>query len=155
MNFENFKIEKIIFYDPDQSPVQIKEAFLKVAKNSEPVYFNWNQESIVQELHVASSVVALNESGQVLAFIVFRTLLDEVEIIALGTGPEFSKRGVMKALLHRFAEKCRTESKKIHLEVHEQNIAALGLYLGSGFQIVRRRQNYYTDGGTALVMMLS
>lgn len=145
----------IFFLESGAELASLKKLFLKVSHyTGNEAYFNWPEDSIDDELLKAQFYVLIDDHI-LKAFIAYRSGVDTDEITALGTDPDFLKRGYMKTLLNNFAEKYRKNNKSLMLEVHESNLEALGLYHGLGFQIVHKRTGYYKDGKSALVMRLS
>jgi [ribosomal protein S18]-alanine N-acetyltransferase len=120
-----------------------------------PALFNWPDEQIKQELKLSEFYLRQAPGGSLQAFIAHRVSGDFVEIMALGTDPELSKKGLMFSLLYDFVQKISNQGLQITLEVHEHNIPAISLYRKCGFKEVRRRPSYYKDGAAALVMTAS
>jgi [ribosomal protein S18]-alanine N-acetyltransferase len=83
-------------------------------------------------------------------------VIDELEIHDLVVVESARRQGVGKALLTdglRLA--WQRGAKNAHLEVHEENLAALLLYQSLGFIIVGRRKDYYRNPtGDALRLQL-
>lgn len=74
---------------------------------------------------------------------------DEVTLIhALGVLPEFSRRGVAKAMVAEVIRLAREGGgKAIRLDVLEENLPAHRLYRGAGFVWVERLLLFYEDTG--------
>ncbi len=115
--------------------------------------FNWNSDSIIEELEKAQTLV-VQENQQIVSFLCFRESLDFVEITALATKPSRQKQGWQGLLLEDLKSRYGESEKSILLEVHIQNLKAKTLYTHKGFEEISRRKNYYTDGGDALVLQL-
>lgn len=71
-------------------------------------------------------------------------------IATLGVSPDFRMLGIGKSLLN--ACEINLKAPTIRLCVRPDNLPALQLYHGAGYQIVDRWDNYYNDKGDALVM---
>lgn len=103
------------------------------------------------------SLVLYNENKPV-SFIIYRVIMDEAEIITLGTIPGYRKIGLGKYLLSETLNRMKElGTKNIHLEVSEQNETAIKLYLSLGFTISGERKNYYCESGVfqhAILMSL-
>jgi [ribosomal protein S18]-alanine N-acetyltransferase len=92
----------------------------------------------------------LDERG---GFLVLRVVLDEAEIITIGS--ILRRQGIASALLHRAITAARAaEVQKIHLEVAEDNEPARALYGRFGFAPAGRRKSYYANGADALTLTL-
>lgn len=94
-------------------------------------------------------------------FIVARALAGEAEIITLAVAPAARRQGLARRLVEAaMVRAIALEAEALFLEVADNNVAALGLYQGLGFEIVGRRRGYYarTSGAPAtdaLVMRLA
>lgn len=82
--------------------------------------------------------------GDADGFILIRTVLDEAEILTLAVRPEARRKGYARALVEAAAAQAsEAGAERLHLEVAEDNRAALALYLATGFVEVGRRPGYY------------
>ena len=80
-------------------------------------------------------------------FLVARWVLDEAEILLLGVAPAWRRRGLASVLTEDFlARATRAGVRRCHLEVADDNAAALALYRSCGFATVGRRKGYYNQG---------
>lgn len=85
-------------------------------------------------------------------FIVWRTVVDEAEIITIGVRPEARKNGIATAMLTLVENDLKKRGvKKIFLEVAENNVPAKKLYEQNGFTQISIRPKYY-DGVDAILM---
>lgn len=85
-------------------------------------------------------------------FIVYRTTLDEAEIITIGVHPDARRTGIGVALLGVMeADLKKSGVKHIFLEVAVDNTPARALYEQSGFVQIGVRPRYY-DGVDAIMM---
>ena len=133
--------------------LDIENLFKKVRSSvSSSALFNWPDKQIQEELLRSHFFIHVSSSQVIQAFIAHRVSGDVVEIMALGTDPYLRQSGMMKALLLNFVQKNSNKGFQVTLEVHEQNQPAISLYLKCGFREVHRRQSYYIDGASALVM---
>ena len=86
------------------------------------------------------------------AFIVWRAVLDEAEIITIGVRPDTRKTGIATAILTvAESEIKKSGAKKIFLEVADNNTAARRLYESNGYLQIGIRPKYY-DGTDANIM---
>jgi ribosomal-protein-alanine N-acetyltransferase len=100
-------------------------------------------------------VVALGDGD---GFILMRTVVDEAEILTLAVRPETRRRGLGADLVRAGAETARARGAvKLHLEVAEDNAAALALYRSAGFTEKGRRKGYYPrrEGPPVAALLLS
>jgi ribosomal-protein-alanine N-acetyltransferase len=83
------------------------------------------------------------ETEEVIGFSLFRTVLEESELLLLAVLPTHHRRGIGRQLLDEFMDRARTEGvSRVHLEVRDGN-PATAMYRAAGFVPVGRRTNYY------------
>jgi ribosomal protein S18 acetylase RimI-like enzyme len=114
---------------------------------------NWNRDSIVEILKTekAFGLVCVNEKtskSELLAFVIYRDLINIAEILLLGTLVKRQSQGLMRTLFSSL----KKDYPEIWLEVHELNTKACKLYEKENFKLDGIRPKYYTDGKSALVM---
>lgn len=86
------------------------------------------------------------------AFIVWRVVADEAEIITIGVHPDARKSGIASAMLAIIENDIKKRGgKKIFLEVAENNEPARKLYEANGYKKIGIRPKYY-DGIDAILM---
>ena len=86
------------------------------------------------------------------AFIVWRVVADEAEIITIGVHPDARKSGIASAMLAIIENDIKKRGgKKIFLEVAENNEPARKLYEANGYKKIGVRPKYY-DGIDAILM---
>ncbi len=94
-------------------------------------------------------LVAIRKSGltsKVVAFVIYRTVAKESEIITLATAPQERRSGAARALLDEMIRQCLTDRlEEIFLEVDEFNQPAIRLYRAFGFADVGKRKAYYAQ----------
>lgn len=100
-------------------------------------------EATFEDLLRQPGVLARGDAGGS-GFILWRTTLDEAEILTLAVAAEAQGRGVGGALLDLAVQEAgEAKVARMILEVGDRNTAALRLYLSRGFATVGRRRNYY------------
>lgn len=84
--------------------------------------------------------------GRLVAYVAFSAIAGEMEIMNIGTRPEFRRRGLAARLLATVLDICRREGVGTgFLEVRRSNAPAIDLYEKFGFTQVGTRKNYYPD----------
>lgn len=84
------------------------------------------------------------ETSLPLGFVIARTILDEAEILTIGTLAQARRQGAATALLEAtFTRAGSAGARVVHLEVGEDNPAAIALYRKLGFRRTGRRPDYY------------
>jgi [ribosomal protein S18]-alanine N-acetyltransferase len=125
----------------------------------------WSLELFKRELTHDWSTIYLAEEHpteaptskpELLGFIIFWLVHDELHVLNIATNPIQRRRGVARALLSRALDRGREHRCTLAtLEVRRSNEAALQLYKSFGFRAVGVRPNYYVDEGEdAIVMVL-
>ena len=104
-------------------------------------------------------MLARDGDGKALGFSLYRTIVDDAELLLLAVDPQAQGRGVGRGLLDDFIADARNNgAAKIHLEVRDGN-PAVRVYKAAGFEQANRRRNYYKaqDGGAfdALTFVLA
>lgn len=94
-------------------------------------------------------------AGPPVAYALGWLVADEMQIVDLATAPAHRRRGHARRLLQSVCARARAQGcKLVLLEVRANNVAAVALYRGVGFELARQRQGYYRDGEDALEMLL-
>jgi ribosomal protein S18 acetylase RimI-like enzyme len=100
-------------------------------------------------------VVVVKISDEIMAnlILLYRKKSNHIRIYSLAVSPKMRGKGLAKHLI-KYSEKKAQENdfKKLSLEVSENNLAAIQLYITTGFQIIQTKKEYYKDGSSALVM---
>ncbi|MBR3134083.1 MAG: tRNA (adenosine(37)-N6)-threonylcarbamoyltransferase complex dimerization subunit type 1 TsaB [Clostridia bacterium] len=89
-------------------------------------------------------------NNEIVGFIGYKTVFDEIEIMNIVTRIDKRKRGIASSLLSHIIRKI--PANKINLEVNENNKIAKNLYTRFGFEQIGVRNKYYKDGSNAIVM---
>ncbi len=83
---------------------------------------------------------------RLMAYCVFRIVLDELDISTLAVGAAWRRRGLGRWLLQEvLGLAARRGAPSAFLEVRQSNWSALGLYRSVGFDILGTRRDYYED----------
>ena len=92
-------------------------------------------------------LVLAEDADRVLGFALYRTVIDDAELLLLAVAPSVQKRGIGRKLLDHFIEDAKKNgAAKIHLEVRDGN-QAIQFYEAAGFTQSNRRRNYYRGQG--------
>jgi ribosomal-protein-alanine N-acetyltransferase len=98
------------------------------------------------------------QSGEaVIAYCCAQLVMDELNLLKIAVSPAWRCKGVGNQLLRYTIDiAIQKGAAKVFLEVRPSNQGALALYLNSGFRIIGKRLNYYSETGEdALVMTKS
>ncbi len=128
-------------------------AFDAVIGASEPVAWS------TLNTPTSRSLVAMNANASPVGFIEARQAGDDIEIIMIATKRASRRQGVATALLQvLIAQTDGTNTRRVILEVAEDNAAAWRLYEQNGFIEIARRKRYYRagrDGGPCDALLLA
>lgn len=127
----------------------------------------WNRESLLKEFmrkDAYNYAVRYNNSPQdkhvadafdIIAYICFRMIADEMHILKMAVTPGWRHQGIALWLLEKSLEDAVKKGAKVtYLEVRPSNNPAIGLYNKTGFRVVGKLPNYYSETREdALVMM--
>ena len=103
----------------------------------------WSLEALADTL-VSPGVFALKAGTPPMGFLLARTVIDEAEILTLTVDPAARRTGLGRALVEAAAFRAQSAGvASLWLEVAQDNVAALTLYVGCGFEQVGRRKGYY------------
>lgn len=116
-----------------------KDLFLKNA---------WSFEQIRNEFkNKFSKILVIKKNNKILGYLIFRKILDEIEILRIGIIKEYQNKKIGTYFLQKFIETfCYNKNiNKIFLEVSVSNKIAYNLYKKLGFKDLSIRKNYYND----------
>jgi ribosomal-protein-alanine N-acetyltransferase len=105
----------------------------------------WTRSQLAGILPMAgvSLMLARDGSDDTIGFSLFRTVVDESELLLIAVRPENHRQGIGRMLLDDFLERAREDRvTRVHLEVRDGN-PAVAMYREAGFSPVGRRRNYY------------
>jgi ribosomal-protein-alanine N-acetyltransferase len=118
----------------------------------------WTRQVFLEELQRdwAHLDVVRERGGEVLAYVNYWLVRDEVHVLNIATHPEVRRQGHGERLIRHVVEFARAHRSRVAtLEVRRSNYGAIRLYRKFGFRPVGVRPNYYVeDGEDAIVMLL-
>ena len=114
----------------------------------------WGEDEILQLLLDRTVVTQRTTAGgKLIGFIMSRLAAGEAEILSVAIAPGWQGRGLSRDLLDWHLRRLAGfGARAVYLEVGEHNAPACRLYRRAGFREVGRRQGYYEDGATALLL---
>lgn len=85
---------------------------------------------------------------QVVAYVFFRLIADEVHIFRIAVASEWRRRGIGARLVAECLDSAIQRGARVALlEVRPSSTEALALYRKFGFRVVATRPGYYSDSG--------
>ena len=114
----------------------------------------WGEDEILRLLVECNMVTQrMTAGGKLVAFIMSRLAVGEAEILSVAIAPAWRGRRLSRQLLDLHLRRLvGLGIRAVYLEVGEHNAPACRLYRRAGFNEIGRRQGYYEDGATALVL---
>ena len=120
----------------------------------------WNRMSYLNELSNKYShnfILKLEnsfETYQIIAYLSFRLITDEIHILKIAVNPEKRRKGIaFKLLNHCLGALGEQNIKSATLEVRQSNTPGIGLYKKNGFAIEAQIPNYYSDTHEDVILM--
>jgi ribosomal-protein-alanine N-acetyltransferase len=120
----------------------------------------WSEALLRNELghawsHLLAAVAPVTAGGeQILGYIIFWMVHDEVHVLNVGTAPEARRRGVGRALMDQAAAIGRGKGGRLStLEVRRSNAPAIALYRALGYREVGVRPRYYAEENEDAIVM--
>jgi ribosomal-protein-alanine N-acetyltransferase len=111
------------------------------------------QEGLTGTVPGALYLVAESDTASLQGYAAASLFADVSELQRIAVAQTHRRTGVASALLERVElEARRRYSERLLLEVREDNTAACAFYAARGFVEINRRQRYYGDGTTAVVL---
>lgn len=97
----------------------------------------------------ASRVYVLELNSIIVACLVVKIILDELEILQFWVNKVYQRLGYANHLFTKVLAMLRQTNfiRNVYLEVRAGNIAAINLYTKLGFKQVGYRKDYYNQGG--------
>jgi ribosomal-protein-alanine N-acetyltransferase len=121
----------------------------------------WSRDLLARELgHAWSNILLAVERDaalqeQVLGYVVFWLVHDEVHVLNIATAVEARRRGVGRALMLEAHASGKARGATVAtLEVRRSNVPAIELYRSLGYRQVGVRPNYYQEEGEDAIVML-
>ena len=120
----------------------------------------WSEKNFLDSLNAGHLGFILEKEGQIAAWAVVMTVLDEAELLIIGVRPDMQRQGLGSTLLSFVLRELRGRTVLMNLEVRAGNLPAIGLYKRFGFLQTGIRRGYYPgENGSgredALLMSLS
>ena len=104
----------------------------------------WSKQSFLDLLAQSNVNGWIAGSTAPMGFVLIRTAADEAEVLTLAVGMPYRRQGVAQSLILRVFKWLKESDVEFwHLEVADDNDAAIALYQSLGFSESGRRAKYY------------
>jgi len=97
--------------------------------------------------------VLKTDSGEVVAYICFRLIANELHVLKIAVNERYRRQGMAYQLLHHSLDRMAATVDFAFLETRPSNTAAIRLYRKLGFTVWGRRPGYYTDTEEDAIIM--
>lgn len=115
----------------------------------------WSADAWLQEITAEDRLVQVADIDGVNAAATWQCVDDVTDLHRIAVAAGCRRAGLASQLLTAGLEWASVSgSKRVLLEVAEDNDAAIGLYRAHGFRQIARRRDYYAPGCDALMMEL-
>jgi len=136
----------------------IADDSMPIARAEEEIFPDpWSHTDVLGTIASGGAMcyVATSDEGELLAYILGRTVMPEGEIYRIATREKYRSRGIAYRLLDYALKTERGRGlESVFLEVRERNVPARNLYTAYGFQEIGVRKNYYRDPTDNAVLMM-
>ena len=113
----------------------------------------WSEESLKELLaNPCNHAYGIRMEGEIAAYCLTCEILDEGEILRIGTLKKYQNKGAGSFLLEHLFRQCEKVTCW-NLEVRESNRAAAALYHKCNFEVIGIRKNYYRSPAENAVVM--
>ena len=136
----SFATATVALMQPEDIPAVIE---IERKSNSHP----WTARNFQDAMTSGYLSLVAREHGQVCAFAIARTLVDEAELLLIAVTPTERRQGVAALVWIELAQRLRIAgATKVFLEVRASNVPARRFYASRGFTQMGVRKNYYPNG---------
>ncbi len=109
----------------------------------------WSEAGVLSHFQYHPLLISISD-GVVTGYVLFLEGSWDLEILRIGTAPNYRKQGIGVKLIQVLIDK----KKPILLEVKANNKIAIHLYEKMRFKQIGNRKNYYPDGMDGLIYYL-
>ncbi|NGN92963.1 ribosomal protein S18-alanine N-acetyltransferase [Nocardioides sp. KC13] len=100
-------------------------------------------------------ILVAEEGGVIVGHALVSVVYEIAELQRIAVAADQRRQGIGRGLLEACVELAREEqAERVLLEVREDNAAALPFYDRAGFVEIDRRERYYRDGATGIVLAM-
>lgn len=106
---------------------------------------------MLEEMSGQTDYKILVYDKEIKGYLILHDSCDVYEIMKIGVQNDFRNKKIGKELIDFYLDRY---DKNLFLEVRESNLVARTFYEKMGFVIVGKRKNYYSNGESAILMLL-
>ena len=114
----------------------------------------WSKQMLLDGLSANLCGIVAIDKEKTLGFITYSVSLDSSDLNDIFVVPEYRKQGIGEKLISAYFQSIISKGVvKSLLEVRKSNQTAINLYNKVGYKQISKREKYYDDGETALVLL--
>jgi len=115
----------------------------------------WSEAVFEKELNLEHSHLWVLGSDEIMGFLVFWLVADEMHILNVAVAPSYRRRGLARLMVGQAVECAQSnDCVAITLEVRVGNEAAISLYESFDFRVIGHRPRYYRDNDEDAAIMV-
>lgn len=118
--------------------------------------YPWTHGNFMDALNSGYVCRVDDDGGEVRSYAILMPAVDEAELLTIGVAATWQRKGLGRRMLNQMLETARARNmKRVFLEVRSSNVAAIAMYLSTGFSVIGVRSGYYQNSNgseNALVM---
>lgn len=151
---ERMREEGNFFEISEASVMEMTSMDLEYILNDYSDYDNiWSKETLQDDFkNNVSKYIVMKMNDEVLGFLSYRVVFNEIEIMNLVTRVDERNKGIASSLISHLIRTYKAE--KINLEVNAKNRIGINLYKKFGFKQVGLRKGYYGNNQDAILMTI-
>ena len=113
----------------------------------------WSVAAWADELRADDRLLGVRrDAGALVAAATVQVVARDADLHRIMVAPGHRGRGLARGLLEEMLRRTAGRAGRILLEVRDDNVAAIALYRGFGFEVIAARADYYGPGIHARVM---
>lgn len=116
----------------------------------------WSEKYFIDELNnnELCRLFVEKRNDEIVAYGSMWLMFENCDIVKIAVKKEYQRQGLGQQMLNRLINEAKKSGCEfVHLEVRTSNVPAINLYAKNGFETVRTRNHYYSNGDDALDMI--
>ena len=115
-------------------------------------YFDWTYNSFISGLKSNNIFLKAVYDNEIVGFLIADDLIDSYNLLLIAVKDEYKNQNIATKLIKKLENIAKNKNiEKIWLEVKENNLPAINLYIKNDFKNIYLRRNYYKNGENALI----
>ncbi len=116
----------------------------------------WTEQLLSQSLDAPMThTLGVFDMSGVIAYAIYQVIFTEGHLLNIAVSLPFQRQGLGRWLIHKMLSDAHQKgAESCFLEVRPSNTSAIALYEKMGFRPLMVREKYYSNGESAIVMVL-